>query len=452
MSTAKFLQVLFSVISFIHIFLINDTHAQSEARARYEMLKLIQEEKFDFVLPGAMRDNNIDMWIHVTGEGHEDILARDLGTHPRWTVIDTVNYYIFTDRGGDRIERAVLGGGGDPRLYDIFGREKDLYDFVAERDPRRIAIEYSDWLPASNSISYSSYNKLVKALGEKYSSRIVSAEYLITDFRVRRVQAEILAYAKMAELQRQIQEEAYRRIVPEVTTREDLGWWVQDQLMKLGLFIPTRGPSAPGASHSEVPREQRGEVYHRGDFLSWDWGIKYLNFGTDYKRNGYILKEGEYDVPAGLKKAWERGLQARNVIRKTVKVGYTGLEMRSMLVKALEDLDFIYTPFTDIGAQDRVMVNAIGDRDESGFSLDMHPLGNTGRSEFAVGASIAPFRPFRGQFEIQENHFISFEFMVHTWVPEWNRVISINFEDNSIVTNKGLEALYPRNDRIILIH
>ena len=36
-----------------------------EARARAETLDLIQREKFDVVLPGVMRDNSIDMWIHV---------------------------------------------------------------------------------------------------------------------------------------------------------------------------------------------------------------------------------------------------------------------------------------------------------------------------------------------------------------------------------------------------
>ena len=35
-----------------------------------EVLRLIRNQKLDLILPGAMRDNNVDMWIHVTcGEG-----------------------------------------------------------------------------------------------------------------------------------------------------------------------------------------------------------------------------------------------------------------------------------------------------------------------------------------------------------------------------------------------
>ncbi len=183
---------------FLAIFLIQGFCAQAqEARARYETMRMIRKEKFDLVLPGAMRDNTIDMWIHVMMGGIEDSLTLDLGISGKITVTDTLTFVIFTDRGGDRIERALLGAGrGDLELYDIFGAERDLQDFVTERDPGRIAVNMSDWLPASNGLTYTGYLRLVKLLGDKYASRLISAENLITDFRVRRVQAEIIAYAK----------------------------------------------------------------------------------------------------------------------------------------------------------------------------------------------------------------------------------------------------------------
>jgi len=68
-----------------------------------------------------------------------------------------------------------------------------------------------------------------------------------------------------------------------------------------------------------------------------------------------------------------------------------------------------------------------------------------------VGPSIAPFRPYRFHVMIQPNNLFSFEFIVHTWVPEWGQRLSINFEDNHIVTMNGVEFLYPPNEKIILI-
>jgi Xaa-Pro dipeptidase len=421
---------------------VNDVTAQ-EARARYEMIKLIRKEKFDQILPCAMRDSNVDMWIHVMQEGNPDALELDLGGTASWTVHDTLGFFIFTDRGGDRIERAVLGGNGDRDLYDIFGDERDITEFVASRDPERIAVNYSNWQPSADGMSYSAYNRLVRFLGTKYADRLVSAETVITLFRDRRVQTEIRAFAKLSEMQRQLMEETYKRIVPGVTTAEDLGWWVQDQLLERGLTSYSPGPKAPGSRGSDV--------YERGQFLSWDLMLKYLNFGSDFKRNGYILREGETDVPDGIKHAWERGQQARRILKHTLKIGQTSGEALEIMIKALEDEDYVYTPSADFGSQYRDLVNALGDSGQSGFTLDFHAVGNTGNSEIAEGSSIAPFRSARAHIKIEPNHLFSFEFVINTWVPEQGGRMSINFEDNAIVTENGIEFLYPPNEEIIII-
>ncbi|SVA21528.1 uncharacterized protein METZ01_LOCUS74382, partial [marine metagenome] len=70
----------------------------------------------------------------------------------------------------------------------------------------------------------------------------------------------------------------------------------------------------------------------------------------------------------------------------------------------------------------------------------------------AVGPSFAPFRELRADLMIQSNNIFSFEFITHTALPSFgNRRLRINFEDNVIVTNQGVELLYPRNERILLI-
>ncbi len=65
-----------------------------DARARYETLNLIRNDKFDLILPGAMRDNDVDMWIHVIRLGNQDPLELDLGAE--------FGTFVFSDRGGDR--------------------------------------------------------------------------------------------------------------------------------------------------------------------------------------------------------------------------------------------------------------------------------------------------------------------------------------------------------------
>ena len=181
-------------------------------------------------------------------------------------------------------------------------------------------------------------------------------------------------------------------------------------------------------------------------------GIGYLNFGTDFKRDAYILKEGETDIPKGLKHAWERTIKAREIIRKTLKVGRTAGESLQAVVKALEAEGFVYTPSDDFSSQYRDLMNALGDSDKSGFTVDFHATGNTTVGDVTAGPSIAPWRKDRAHLMVQQNFIFAFEFVVNTWVPEWGKRISISYEDNSIITEKGVEALYPWNDSIIIIH
>ncbi len=56
-------------------------NAQSQvhsSKSGGEVLRLIRNDKLDLILPGAMRDNNVDMWIHVTRAGDVDPLSQSV--------------------------------------------------------------------------------------------------------------------------------------------------------------------------------------------------------------------------------------------------------------------------------------------------------------------------------------------------------------------------------------
>ena len=359
--------------------------------------------------------------------------------------------------------------GGPSDLYDIFGSPDEIRDFVAERDPETIAVNTSSWLAVSDGISHSEYIKLERALGSKYAERIVSAEYVITDFRVRRVQSEITAFSDALEMHRQILERALSDevITPEETTLGDVGWWVQEQFLKQGLLRDyTRSISIPRILYSAQsdpidPPDVRWWIHHpeyvihRGDFGTFDIGTRYLNyFTTDYKRNFYILREEESSIPESLLHAYDRAIDAREVIRRNVKIGRTAEETFVAIAAGLEDAGYIHTPFMNIGTEDYKMIQeALAGTDMSGISIDLHSEGNNGGTVVTVGPSVAPFRLDRSHLRIQENHLFSLEYQVHTNLPERPGFpISINIEGNHIITSRGVEFLHPPNEQILLVH
>lgn len=429
-----------------------------DARTRWEMLNLIRKEKFRIVLPIAMRENEIDMWIHVMREGNSDPLTIDLGGDN--------GYFVFTDRGEDGIERAVFGGDEEMLrsigVYDIFGSEDELKQFIEERNPKTIAVNMSDWLAVADGLSYTGYKKLIKLIGVELSTILVSAEQLITDFRTRRVISEIVLYGQLCETARQLLERALSNevITPGKTTLEDVGWWMENQLLRLGMSS-TFALSTPMIIHSMKSEKEEYSsskyIIQQGDLMQYDYGISAMNFGTDFKRVAYVLRKGETKVPVGIQFGWDQAIKARAVIRDTIKIGVTAEETLANIGKNLQEKGFEYIHLNlDPMLGGGPSLEPKEDQEYPGkteITVDCHCVGNTGNSEVASGPSIAGFRPDRAHLIIKPNNLFAFEFIAYTPNEEWDgEKIRFNMEDNAIVTENGVEWLYPPNERILLIH
>jgi Xaa-Pro dipeptidase len=439
------------------MFTVPEAYAQVNYTAdRNEVLRLIRKDKLDLVLPGAMRDNNVDMWIHVGRAGDPDPLEYEFGS--------LNGFLIFTDLG-DRIERASFGGMfrrlGVPDIdvrgstaiaraiagYDYGNLDFSVYDelreFVEERDPRTIAVNYSDWLAVADGISYTQYVKLQKILGPKYAERMVSAENVITDFRTRRTLREVAVQVNTLEIARQRVMAKLASVKPGVTSVGDVGASVQ--------YSAESDMSVTGSPHYVL---QRGDLFHCGAGGS-DWmDFGFSSFSVDTKTYGYILREGETRVPESLQYAYDQAIAGQWIMRPHMRVGMTAGESLEAMIKAMEDEGYIYTPFTDDGGEDRRLIReALANTDKSGFSIDNHAQGNNNGGLEAVGPSMAPFRRDRDHLVIQDNNIFAFEYMVHTNLPDRpGYPISFNISNVQIISNKGVEWIQTPNERIHLLH
>jgi hypothetical protein len=365
---------------------------------------MIRGDKFNYVLPKAMRNNNIDMWIIIDkGRGTEP-LFRDLG----FATSNGNGIFIFTDRGGKRIERAVLGG--EPELlvesktYDIFERISSLRSFVAERDPKRIGINVSTatelWPPEgrhlTDGLSHMDYMNLKKELGEPYASRLVSAEKLIADFRSERVAGEVIEFSKIANITRKLIERALSNevITPGKTTMNEVCWWLEEQQQALGVergWHPTVFLSPPDGN--EIANTNR--VIQPGDVLQID-------------------------------------------VRANVRSGKTGREQLDNLKRLVAEAGFVYTEEERPSDVQGVEVN-----------IGMHSAGNLGHD---VGGSLFEIFPFRTTFKIRPNSLIAFEFIVFTPAEGWDgNKVPVCVEENALITERGIEWVHPPQERVLVI-
>jgi Xaa-Pro aminopeptidase len=416
--------------------------AAGEAERRWDLMNQIRQEKFDLVLPEVMRENKVDMWITVNREGFDDPLTDDFGRG----YTGTWGYYIFTDRGGDRIERAVLGVETylveENGAYDIHGSPADLAAFVAERDPKRIALNYAEHIGAADGLTYTSYKKLSTELGDKYVRRFVSAQKLASDFRSRRVATEIAAFARAGEISREIAERAFSNevITPGKTTLADVAWWMHEQQFKRNLGTSFGMPSVYITGPDGFVALSNDHVIQRGDFLAIDWGVGYLNFYTDMKRHAYVLKEGETHLPASYQKAFDNGRAVRDILKQNIKSGRTAGETLELLNRRINEAGFRIMATANTPTDDPADIDVI---------IGCHSVGNLGHG---IGPSIAWFNPERLKYEIKDTNLFSIELFAYTAIPEWGgKKLRIPLEDNAIVTARGVEWLYPVNQEVLLI-
>ena len=360
-----------------------------------ELINQIRRDKYDLILPQVMRENNIDMWIQVMREGSFDPMRDELGSNN--------GVFIFTDRGGDRIERAVIGyrwKSSDPStdripyldvvresgVYDIIAEDflrrempggpktefdhrfKDVGEFVAERDPQRIGVNYLEKLGPpevyefprlrSDGITYTDYNLLVKALGDKYEKRIVSAEYLIYDYLTRPVPGEIVLFKKIRQVIAESLERDFAKIVPGVTK----------------LSFPEGGGSVVDKD-GNIRRDD--SVIQGGDLIRiakgrqshhyLDSGWKFGNFYEIMHGYGYVLREGETEPPPKIKKTWADALKVRKILEDNIKVDRTAGETFEILKRKIDEAGFIYA--------NRQLYNKDLDPEKTQVPLDLHAAG-----------------------------------------------------------------------------
>lgn len=413
-----------------------------EARRRWERLCRIRKDKFDLVLPRAMRDTGMDMWIVMFKEGHYDPLYEDLGRgYP-----GRVAFYVFTDRGGDRIERAALGVEGRTlegcQAYDIVKGDYDLKAFVAERAPRKIGVNMSEEMGSADGLSHTAYLELGQTLGEPWSSRLVSAERLVSAFRNRRVATEVAAFAEAGEMSKEIAERALSNevITPGRTSLENVAWWMQDQLLRRGLGSSFDMPSVYVTGPKGIEAVSNERIIERGDILVIDWGVCFLNLCTDMKRMAYVLRPGETRAPASYQKAFDQAVRVRDTIRNTIKPGRRADETLAILNREVGNL----AGFAIMKEFNKPMEGPTTD-----VIIGCHSVGNLGHGD---GPSIAFFNPLRLTFTIEPSNLFSIEFFAYTAIPEWGgQKLRIPLEDDAIATERGIEWLYPIGERIRLI-
>ena len=387
------------------------------------------------IVPEIMRRVGVDMWlVGRSGRGGARALYYSLVpanceglVEPQYEVL------IFYDRG-------VVEG------VEEFAVDMDeVAGIVQRRNPQKIGV------------GRSAREDFSAAIGEDFASLLVMTGDLQKGFLEKRSPDEISAFHHVARVAYDIIGEAFSNkvIIPDVTTTDDVNWWIRQRYRQLGLETsdhPTitvqrseleRPKYSEGDEHFNIvvaPRNGYNTVIRRGDIIGCDTGINYFGIGTDTQQSAYVLKESEEDVPYGLKVAMNNGNIFQNHLAKSLQPGRPSNDAINEAVRAAwadgvrpsiygHPLPYYLTRYNSPGGLIKVRYGA-------GPSL--------GGDQFSEPAPIQP----AGGYPVYPNTTYALE--MHTWtsVSEWGgQDVRIKMEQNVAMTEGGLIFLGGRQTK-----
>jgi Xaa-Pro aminopeptidase len=315
-------------------------------RQRDKIIYRVLQKRLDAILPMAMREAGIDMWLVLCQEDDLDPVFTTFIPMNTWCPI--LQVLVFTDRGEAGIERINLSMTNTHGLYDQpwKGRHHEeqwslLREIVRERDPQCIGINVGSIQWAAGGLTQNLYTQLVAALPQTYVDRLVSAEPLATRWLATLSDDEIELYEHIAHVAHQILAECYSRqaIVPGVTTTDDLVWYYWQRAANLGLelaFRPFFNLVRSDAVKARFGEEEK--TIRPGDLIHSDVGIRYLRLNSDHQEWAYVRRAGERDAPEGLKQLMAQGNRLQDVFMAEFQRGLTGNELlRNILTRARKE-------------------------------------------------------------------------------------------------------------------
>jgi len=396
--------------------------------------------RFDSVLPNIMRREQIDMWLVICREHNEDPVYATLVPHPSmfaWRL----TMFVYFDRGAAGIERLTVNryGGGDlhrlfPEYYQAAWEPENLDPWqrlaaiVKARSPKKIAVNESDTFAFADGLSAANKKHLVQALGPEYAARIVSAERLAVGWLETRTPEELDFYPQIVAITHDIVADAFSRkvITPGVTTIDDLESWVRERMaeLKLATWFPPMFYISRAATAGRATR-----TIERGDLLRCDVGATYVGLNSDVQEVAYVLRDGEADAPAGLKRALSDGNRLQDILVREFREGRSGNETLAAALAAAKTAGLVAKIYS-------------------------HPIGYHGH---AAGSRVGlpdmqDGVPGMGDYPLHADTCWAIELSVRVPVPEWNnQPVDMALEQDAAFTAKGTYFLDGRQTALRLI-
>ncbi|HKV98370.1 MAG TPA: M24 family metallopeptidase [Vicinamibacterales bacterium] len=470
MSTRKLFRIVFAVAVFVPVILAAQERIAPGAlppadrpfgtlREQAAQQQAWLKKRLDTVLPALMRANGVDLWVVPMREYNEDPVFNSI-TAPETFAARRRTIYVFFDKcaaaktpaAASCVERIALGGTSQGGVFDartstkavvapVGGRQAELWgdeqwqalkQVIEERKPAVIGIDRSTVFAFTDGLSSGELKGMSDALGPAWTSKFKDAERLPLDLIASRLPEEEAFFQKMTALVWQMTQTMFSEkvIVAGQTRTSDLVWWWRQRTNDQGLgtwFQPSIEVQRQGATAESLGADP---VIQPGDVLHCDVGITVARLNTDTQHLAYVLKPGETDAPAGLKRALANANAMQDIAMAEIRPGRTGNEILSTSLERMKAAKIDGTLYS-------------------------HPIGMNGHG---AGPLIGLWDyqdgvPGRGDAKVIPSMWFSIELQATTPVPEWGgQAVRMAQEEDMIIGADGKPRwALKRQDQLFLV-
>jgi hypothetical protein len=412
-----------------------------DLKDRASIIKDIQKDRIENLLPNLMQETGIDMWVIITREYNEDPIIKTL-LPPTWLNARRRTILVFNyDNKTNQVESAAISRYNfGENIPSIWNKEKTpnqfeaLYNYISKKSPNKIGLNYSENFALVDGISKTDFDLFYNSAPDKIQNKVVSAEKLGIRWIETRTEKEKNIYSQLVKITHNIIKEAFSTdvITPGKTTTDDVVWWMREKVLDLNLktwFHPT----------IDVQRNEQSDLYafdgkskydiiQPGDLVHCDFGITYLTLNTDCQQIAYVLKSGEENAPDFLSNALKEANRVQDIFTDQFELYKTGNEiLKTSLNLAIKE-----------GLNPQIYT---------------HPLGTFGHS---AGTTLGMWDsqngvPYTGDVPMSYDTVYAIELNNLTYIEDWKKDVRIMLEEAGLFEKNGFRYVNGRQENIILI-
>ena len=415
----------------------------------------IRRSKIERWLVPAMKESEVDLWLVFLRDADDDEV-NVIWEDRRDTRLDPVAELIGAEKvflpaaflfGVDGRRMAICAesdaepvrrSGLYPRVVTYrYTRQKGfspifelLATEVARLDPKKIALNYSEYEPAADGLTLGMYRILERVLGKEYADRFVSAEDVVVSLWGRNVPEEIELLQRSAEISDRLNREALGTIRPGETTEKDIFRYYRSRMKQLGVepgWAQYRAPivDAGDPRSSRIPGDV---VVQRGRVVKINGAVRVGGYSVDLNKSAYVLRKGETQPPEPVQRMFDTVVKATEAAVAAIKPGIICLVPDAIARKVVRDAGF----------------------EEWGYET-AHSVGVW---IHGLGPTIAPPWPHYSRkhaMKVAVGDIYAVEPTVKRHVPELGVEVRIHNQEMIIVKEDGAHYMVPPQKELLLI-